>query len=296
MPGRWQSIPGEPNEITAPRPARTGGDEVAPDKPMLAKQRQEAILGRLRTDGAARVYELTAMLRVSDMTVRRDLDVLARQGLVEKVHGGATLRDNATSEEPSFETKSVRALAEKAAIARAAADLAPPGSAIALSAGTTTWSLAHHLLEVPDLTVVTNSMRIAEVFQSDHPRRQTAILTGGVRTPSDALVGPVAERAIRSLHVDVLFIGCHGMDPDAGLTTPNLAESETNQQFIHSAHKVVAVADHTKWGVIGLSSFADLRDVDVLVTDSGLDPSARSVAADLVGQLVIGDETARERA
>ncbi|MEO7127150.1 MAG: DeoR/GlpR family DNA-binding transcription regulator [Nakamurella sp.] len=261
------------------------------DRPMLAKSRQVLILERLRNDGSVRVNDLTAQLRVSDMTIRRDLDVLARQGLAEKVHGGATLRGNPTSEEPTFEAKSARELSEKESIAKAAAALAIRGSAIALSAGTTTWALAHHLLDLPDLTVVTNSIRIAELFDTNHTGRPTVILTGGIRTPSDALVGPVAERAIRSLHVDILFIGCHGMDPDAGLTTPNLAESETNRQFIHAAHKVVAVADHTKWGVIGLSSFAEMQDVDVLVTDRGLGAGALTVASDLIGQVIFGEES-----
>ena len=263
---------------------------MAHEKPKLARQRQELILARLRSEGAVRVHDLTAMLRVSDMTVRRDLDVLAGQGLIEKVHGGATARNNPTSDEPTFEVKSVRELPEKAAIARAAATLATPGSAIALSAGTTTWSLAHHLLDVPGLTIVTNSMRTADMLSSETSGHRTVVLTGGVRTPSDALVGPVAERSIRSLHVDTLFIGCHGMDPDAGLTTPNLAESETNRQFIHSAHQVVVVADHTKWGVVGLSSFADLRDVNVLVTDGQLDRAAQAAARDAVGQLILADE------
>jgi len=269
---------------------------VGHEKPILARQRQELILERLRTDRAARVHDLTVMLQVSDMTVRRDLDVLAGQGLIEKVHGGATLRDNPTSDEPSFEVKSSRELSEKAAIAQAAAALAKPGSAIALSAGTTTWSLANHLLAIPDLTVVTNSMRIADLLSSDTTGRRTVVLTGGVRTPSDALVGPVAERAIRSLHVDMLFIGCHGMDADAGLTTPNLAESETNRQFIHSAHKVVVVADHTKWGVVGLSSFAELRDVDVLVTDTDLDPIAQAAVRDAVGQVILAEDSEPKRA
>lgn len=265
-------------------------------KPILAKQRQVLILERLRSDGAVRVNDLTALLQVSDMTVRRDLDVLEKQGVAEKVHGGATLRENATSDEPTFDAKSARELSEKDSIARIAASLAKPGSAIALSAGTTTWSLARHLLDIPDLTIVTNSVRIAEVFDAHDSGRQTLILTGGVRTPSDALVGPVAERAIRSLHVDLLFIGCHGMDPDAGLTTPNLAESETNRQFIHTAHKVAVVADHTKWGVIGLSSFAEMREADVLVTDSGLNLDARRVATDLFGQVIIGGDESTDAA
>jgi DeoR/GlpR family transcriptional regulator of sugar metabolism len=265
---------------------------MAHEKPKLARQRQDLILERLRDEGAVRVHDLTAMLRVSDMTVRRDLDVLAGLGLVEKVHGGATLRTNPTSDEPTFEVKSVRELPEKAAIARAASTLATPGSAIALSAGTTTWSLARHLLDVPNLTIVTNSMRTADMLSSDTTGQRTVVLTGGVRTPSDALVGPVAERSIRSLHVDTLFIGCHGMDPDAGLTTPNLAESEANRQFIHSADRVVVVADHTKWGVVGLSSFADLRDVDVLVTDAHLDHTAQATAREAVGELILADEDA----
>lgn len=258
-------------------------------RPMLARQRQEVILDRLHQHGAVRVHDLTALLGVSDMTVRRDLDVLARHGLAEKVHGGATRRDSPTSDEPTFQVKSARELSEKAAIAAAAAVFARPGSAIGLSAGTTTWSLAQQLVEIPDLTIVTNSMRIADLFDPDHAGRPSVILTGGVRTPSDALVGPLAERAIASLHVDVLFIGCHGMDPDAGLTTPNLAESETNRQFIRSARKVVVVADHTKWGVVGLSSFADLRDVDVLVSDSALDPAAQAAARELMGEVVLSD-------
>lgn len=263
---------------------------MVPSKPVLARQRQELILGRLRRTGAVRVHELTSLLQVSDMTVRRDLDVLASNGLVDKVHGGATLRESPRSDEPSFEAKSSRELSEKAAIARAAARFAAPGMAIALSAGTTTWALAHELLAIPDLTVVTNSMRIADLFNVHTPVRHTVVLTGGVRTPSDALVGPVSELAIRSLHVDTLFIGCHGMDPDAGLTTPNLAESETNRQLVHSARQVAVVADHTKWGVVGLSSFADLHEVDILVTDADMDPAARATAGELIETVVFAGE------
>jgi DeoR/GlpR family transcriptional regulator of sugar metabolism len=264
---------------------------VLDDKPMLAKQRQEWILARLREDGAVRVAELTGRLQVSDMTIRRDLDVLARRGLVDKVHGGATLHDNPTSDEPGFERKSSRQLAEKAAIAEAAAALIRPGNAVALSAGTTTFALARLLIDIPDLTIVTNSRRIAETFDPERVDHQTVILTGGVRTPSDALVGPIAERSIASLHVDVLFIGCHGMDLAAGLTTPNLAESETNRQFMQAARKVVVVADHTKWGVVGLSSFGDLRDADVLVTDDALPAEAQATLADAVGQILLGEVT-----
>ncbi len=261
---------------------------------MLARHRQSLILQDIRRAGSARVSDLTARLGVSDMTIRRDLEVLASAGLIEKVHGGAVLPGAPSSHEPGFEAKSVLERPEKDAIARAAAALVVPGTAIALSAGTTTYALAHYLLDVPGLTIVTNSMRVANLFETARPAMQASanasvVLTGGVRTPSDALVGPIADLAIRSLHVDLLFLGCHGIDPVAGLTTPNLAEAETNRAFVHAARRVTVVADHTKWAIVGLSSFADLTEVDTLITDSELHAEARALLTERVGQLIIAD-------
>lgn len=255
--------------------------------PILARQRQDLILERLKSEGALRVQDLATTLSVAPITVRRDLDALSQRGLIDKVHGGAALRDYAASEEPTFEAKSTRELAEKEAIARAAAGLVHPGSAIALSAGTTTLALARELLAIPNLTIVTNSMRIADLLTLDTRERRTVILVGGSRTPSDALVGPIAEMVIESLHVDRLFIGCHGVDPVAGLTTPNLAEAETNRHLVRCANQFILLADHTKWGVVGLSSFADLTDVNILVTDSGLDPSARAASSEMIGEIIV---------
>ncbi|MGW3402257.1 DeoR/GlpR family DNA-binding transcription regulator [Streptomyces zhihengii] len=265
---------------------------------LLAEQRRALILDEVRRRGGVRVNELTRRLGVSDMTVRRDLDALARLGVVEKVHGGAVPVVEASTHEPGFEAKSALELTAKEDIARAAARFAVPGSAIALSGGTTTYALAHHLLEVPDLTVVTNSLRVADVFHAaqhpggaaPRPGAATVVLTGGVRTPSDALVGPVADRTIRALHFDVLFIGVHGISVEAGLSTPNLAEAETNRRLVDAARRVVVVADHTKWGTVGLSSFAGLSDVDTLVTDAGLPPDARAEAAEHLPSLVVAGE------
>ncbi|MDC0766841.1 DeoR/GlpR family DNA-binding transcription regulator [Streptomyces sp. HD] len=263
---------------------------------LLAEQRRALILDEVRRRGGVRVNELTRKLGVSDMTVRRDLDALARQGVLEKVHGGAVPVVEASTHEPGFEAKSGLELTAKEDIARAAADLVAPGSAIALSGGTTTYALAHQLVDVPDLTVVTNSVRVADVFHAAQrttgPRQgaATVVLTGGVRTPSDSLVGPVADQAIATLHFDVLFLGVHGISVEAGLSTPNLAEAETNRRLVQSARRVVVVADHTKWGVVGLSSFAALEQVDTLVTDAGLATDARSEIAEHLRRLVVAGE------
>jgi DeoR/GlpR family transcriptional regulator of sugar metabolism len=254
---------------------------------MLARQRQARILDEVQRRGGVRVSDLTELLGVSDMTVRRDLDALARQGLIDKVHGGATLRFGGSTDEPGFEAKAGRERPAKDAIARRAAELVRAGTAIAVTAGTTTHALARHLARVPDLTVVTNSLRVAEVLYAHGHQRQTVILTGGVRTPSDALVGPVAVQAIQSLHVDSVFMGVHGIDPHAGFTSPNLMEAEANRAMAQSARRLTVLADHTKWGVVGLCGITPLEDATTLITDSGLPAEARELLSDRVGDLIV---------
>src|SRR5271166_1950977 len=224
---------------------------------MLARHRQSLILQAVRSDGSARVSDLTQRLGVSDMTIRRDLEVLARDGLVEKVHGGAVLPGTPASHEPGFEAKLVLERTEKTAIARAAASLVTPGTAIAVAAGTTTFELAQCLLDVPGLTIVTNSLRVTNLFSGTRGLDGTAdsvVLTGGVRTPSDALVGPVADLTL-----------------------------------IRVARRVVVLADHTKWGLVSLSSFARLSEVDVLITDDMLPADARAQVADQVGEVIYAE-------
>lgn len=228
-----------------------------------------------------RVRALAERLNVSDMTIRRDLDVLAGRNLVEKVHGGAAMVGNHTTFEPGFEAKRARQQDEKARIAAVAAELVSPGSAIGLSAGTTTWALAQRLLNVPNLTVVTNAPATAHTLYQGHRSDQTIVLTGGVRTPSDALVGPLATQALTRIQVDVLFLGVHGMDLDAGFTTPNLAEAEVNSAFLGSAEKVVVVADHTKWRMRGLARIAPLERADMIISDDLLPSAAVKAFNDL---------------
>lgn len=254
---------------------------------MLAQVRQARILDELRRSGGVRVTELTELLSVSDMTVRRDLDVLARKGLLAKVHGGATALETANAVEVGFEAKKIREVEEKEAIAAHAATLVRPGMAIAITAGTTTWTLARHLAEVPDLTVVTNSLKVAEVLHHHERPDLTVVLTGGLRTPSDGLVGPVAVQAIRSLRVDMVIMGVHGFDQNAGLTTPNLMEAETNRALVESSRRLVVIADHTKWGVVTLAQIAPLRAVSTFITDDRLVPEAAEVLQEEVGELVL---------
>ena len=253
---------------------------------MLAHQRQSSILAEVTRQGGARVADLVRSLGVSDMTIRRDIEALAERGLVAKVHGGVVAAGRA-ADEPRYSTKSTQQQPEKLAIARAAAALAQPGQAIGISAGTTTATLAAGLLTIPDLTVVTNSIPVADIFYRAGRPDQTVVLTGGTRTPSDALVGPVAVAAIGTLHLDMLFLGVHGMSERAGYTTPNLMEADVNRALVEAAERLVVLADHTKWGTVGISSIVPLERADVLITDDGLDPTARALLEETVPDLVV---------
>jgi DeoR/GlpR family transcriptional regulator of sugar metabolism len=254
---------------------------------MLAAERQALILDEVQRRGAVTVSELAGRFEVSEMTIRRDLDALVVRGALDKVHGGATSRRSPSTDEPGFRAKQLRQQAEKEAIAKAAAALVEPGSAIGLSAGTTTWALARHLRAIPRLTVVTNSIRIADELHDDDRTDLAVVLTGGVRTPSDALVGPVAVSSLRQLHLDVVFLGVHGIDAAAGFTTPNLLEADTDRALVAAGRRLVVVADHTKWATVGISTIARLDEADVLVTDDALPHDARQTLAEHVGDLIL---------
>lgn len=251
---------------------------------MLADTRRSAIVAAVNRERVVRVSELAEQFGVSLVTVRRDIEALDDAGLVQKVHGGAKVPGGAGTHEPGFELKSTQAQAEKQAIAQEAKLRVKDGMAIGLSAGTTTWALANVLRDKQNLTVVTNSVRIANVFQT--PNSQVVvILTGGERTPSDALVGPIATQSVRSLHLDVLFLGVHGVDGEAGFTTPNLLEGEMDRALIEAARSVIVLADHSKWATVGISTIAALEDVDEIISDEFLGQEAQRILTEKVGTL-----------
>ncbi|WP_039739779.1 DeoR/GlpR family DNA-binding transcription regulator [Saccharomonospora halophila] len=254
---------------------------------MLASQRRSRILDEVRRSGAVRVSSLVEHLGVSDMTVRRDLEMLAQEGTLRKVHGGAVLPGARSTDEPGFAAKSHQQTPEKEAIAAEALRLVEPGMALGISGGTTTWTFARLLRDVPDITVVTNSTQVADMFSREPRPDQTVVLTGGTRTPSDSLVGPFAVSAIRSVNLDVVFMGVHGMDPDSGFTTPSLMEAETDRAFVDATRRFVVLADHTKYSVRGISTIAGIDAADVLITDSGLAEEHRNGLAERVGDLVV---------
>lgn len=275
---------------------------------MLAAQRQHLILQELMDAGTVRVAALAARLDVSEMTVRRDIDALDAGGLLLRVHGGAARTDSFSALEPGFAVKSTRELDAKAAIAAAALELIRPGMTVFLSGGTTTFELARILPRNLGITVATNSIMVAHSLaaaQPDAPDGSTGagsggqprhgirtLILGGERTPSEALVGPLAAQAAKAIAADLCFMGVHGMDVDAGITSPNMLEAEVNAAMIAGSAKLVVLADATKYGMVGLAGIATLSAVDILITDPGLSPDAATALRGAVRQLRIAPEAA----
>lgn len=260
---------------------------------MLAEQRRVSILHEVAQSGVLRVAQLAKTHGVSEVTIRRDIDDLSERGLVRRVHGGVMAMEISATAEPAFSETSQLELVSKTAIAREAASLVSPGDALALMGGSTVYYVALELLNVPSLTILTNSIPIFEALSSDAIRADwTVVLAGGVRTPTDSLVGTLTEEAFHNFTFDHAFIGTYGMDTMGGFSSPNMVESELNRVVISAARSVVVLADHTKWKLRGFSSFGHLSTADVVIIDDGVSPSVRSEIEAHVKQLRVATSRA----
>jgi DeoR/GlpR family transcriptional regulator of sugar metabolism len=228
---------------------------------MLTAERRRQILDILTTDERAEVAALAIRFTVSESTIRRDLEWLSRSGAVERIRGGAV---PALRVEPSYEQKRRSHEVEKRAIARAAARLVEPGGSILLDAGTTTLAVARALRGIRDLTVATTSLPIALELVD---RARVIVVGGMLRERTVALVGPLAERTVDQLHVDVAFVGTNGVAVGAGFTTPTWEEASIKARMIGAATTSVVVADGSKLGEITFAKICGLEEVDLLVTD-----------------------------
>ena len=253
---------------------------------MLAAERHARIVAELEQREAVRVAELAAALGVSEMTIRRDIEHLEQQGLARRVHGGAARPADVGFAEPGFAAKSEQRPDAKSAIADRALELVRPGATIFVTAGTTTYAFAHLLASVPDLTVATNSIKVAEAL-GDPGQGVRTILTGGERTPSEALVGPLATATLAQLHVETCFMGVHGLHPRAGLTTPNMLEAEVNRAAAEAAARLVVLADHSKYGLVSLSRILPRDAIATKITYDGLSAGALDELKQSVPELIV---------
>lgn len=238
---------------------------------MNAEQRQQEIVDAVARAGRVSVVDLAARYDVTVETIRRDLAALDRVGALRKVHGGAVAATVLALPEAAVPERELVNAASKQAIAAAAvAAIAPrPGSALILDAGTTVGALARLLPAGLDLTVITNSVLTAALL-AGREDLAVRVLGGHVRGITQAAVGPEALSTLEHLRVDVAVMGTNGLTAEHGLSTPDPDEASVKRAMIRASKRVVALADATKIGQEHLVSFADLEDVDLLVTDAAL--------------------------
>jgi len=239
---------------------------------MYAEERLQFIVQRARLEGRVDVAALADGLNVTAETIRRDLTALERQGLLRRVHGGAIPVERLRFER-SLDVRDALMQAEKERIAKAALDELPEQGTILLDAGTTTARVAEILPPERELTVVTNSLPIAMTLAAQ-PNNTVLMVGGRVRGRTLAAVDDWATRVLSDTCVDVAFVGTNGVSTERGLTTPDLAEAAVKRAMLVAARRRVLLADHTKVGSDHFARFGSLEDLDVLVSDTGLEPDA----------------------
>ncbi|PWT87175.1 MAG: DeoR/GlpR transcriptional regulator [Acidobacteria bacterium] len=236
---------------------------------MTTESRHTAIIDLLKQRGKAKVEELAERLSVSEVTIRKDLNKLEEQGLLERTHGSAIISQRSRFNIAFLERLRLRAPA-KSAIASAAINYLQEGDSIILDAGTTTLSLAQALAErrFHSLLVITSSIPAAlELSKSNYD----ILLVGGqVRNHSLALIGPMSVKNLESHRVDRVFLGTSGISLAHGYSTPNALDAQVKETMIRAAEQTFVLADSSKFGHDCLVSFADIAGIDLLITDSGI--------------------------
>src|SRR5689334_9922552 len=239
--------------------------------PVLNEERRRAILDLLTHQGRVLVTELARQFETSQVTIRKDLEILHAHGLVHRTHGGALPAREGALEDPTLREKEKLHRQEKLRIAENAASRVTEGQVIILDSGTTTTAIARALRNLRNLTVVTNAVNIAAELAGTELE---VILTGGtLRNNSFSLVGPIAEETLRRLSADLLFLGVDGFDVHFGLSTPNLLEAKVNRVMVEIARQTVAVCDASKFGRRSLSLIAPTSSLHQVITDRGVPKS-----------------------
>jgi DeoR family transcriptional regulator of aga operon len=235
---------------------------------VLNEERRRAILDILNRDGRLLVSDLARKFKTSQVTVRKDLDVLNGQGLIHRSHGGALPARQGALTDPTLGEKEKLHHREKMQIAVAAAGMVKEDQVVILDSGTTTTAIARALRNFRRLTIVTNAVNIAAELAGTELE---VILTGGaLRKNSFSLVGPMAEETLRHLNADILFLGVDGIDVRYGLSTPNSLEAKVNRLMVASAKRTVAVCDSSKFGRRSLSRIVPLSALEEIITDRGI--------------------------
>jgi len=238
-----------------------------------ASDRHAQLIGLLKKRGYCSVVEMSQLLNVSPMTIRRDLHMLHEKQIAEVTHGGA--RFSASKRiEPDFDIRTHEHLAEKQAIGKLAVErFIEEGDVVGIDSGSTTLEIVRNLPNIP-LTIVTHSLAAANIVAQN--KRYSLIVLGGVlQHEANCLCGPQAIAALQTLYINKLFLSTSGLVAPDGLSCNNLADAEVKQALISSSRQTILCMDSSKVGRAYLARFATLNDIDTLITDNGISDESR---------------------
>lgn len=224
-------------------------------------ERQSKIIELLQIKGEVKIFDLKGYFKVTDMTVRRDLEKLERNGVLKRTFGGAIL----TSKDVTLRERTIVRAIEKERIGRCAARLIQPGDTIFIDGGSTTLQVARHLPNNAEITVVTNAINVAAELSE---KKIPTIVVGGILFEvTNSMVGPITMETISRMAFDKVVLGATGLSALHGFSNSNMHEAEIKRTAIRKAKESLVVMDHSKFGERVLVSFAGLRDINKIVTD-----------------------------
>lgn len=252
---------------------------------MLAIHRREKILELLREDGSAKVLNLARIFKVTEVTIRQDLEKLEKEGTITREHGGAYIK-NIKSQVQTFSLAHQENLDKKELIAAKCIEFIESGDTIILDSGSSTTEVAKKLKGMKDLTVITNALNIALLLGAE-PGIEVIVTGGEFKPPTLSLTGQKAADFFKGLHVQKLFLATAGISLKAGLTYPSLSDLVVKKAMIDAADITYLVADSTKIGKSALASLGALSLIDYIITDPGIEEKHKQVFKDNEIELII---------
>ncbi len=235
---------------------------------MTKEERHQQILDTLIKHESVQVSDLSALLEVSAVTIRKDLTELERANKLYRSHGKAILI-NPYINNRSVNEKEKLSTEEKNAIGRIAADMITKDDSIIIASGTTVHALARNIKPIHNLTVVSASLQVSEIL-ANNEAIEIIQLGGMLRHSSNSVVGKYAEQMLQNFCCSKLFLGVDGIDLEFGLTTTDVREADLNKEMMRTAQKTIVLADSSKFRRRGFSKIANIEDVDMIITDSAI--------------------------
>lgn len=261
-------------------------------KQLIPAQRRERIQEYLVMHKIVPSAELSRLLDVSEATVRRDLEWLENEGIVERTHGGAILSQRMRLE-PEYLQRAARHVDEKRAIGFTAASFIQDGDIVFINSGTTTTQLIKHIPRDMDITVITNNLQAA--LDIGEVGFELILLGGSFQPKSNSVAGRFALEVLDQVYADKTFIGVDGISLKHGCTVPSSDEAEIIRKMLDRTQgEKTVVVDHSKWGVVSNFEVARIDQLHRLITDDGLDSHAREMLADKPLELVIASRQTQE--